>query len=228
MAHKDQETDIDFWYARELQVALEYVKWDNFIKVIDKAKISCKTSTGSISNHFAEVGKTITMPKNATKEILDIKLTRYACYLIAQNGDPRKDEIAFAQSYFAIQTRKQELVEERLNLLKRIEAREKLSKAETQLSKNIYERGVDDKGFARIRSAGDTALFGKSTADMKAQLNVKSTRPLADFLHTLTIAAKNFATEMTNHNTEENDLHGENSITNEHVKNNSAVRSMLG
>lgn len=169
----------------------------------------------------------VTIGSGTSREIQDIKLTRYACYLIDQNGDPRKDEIAFAQSYFALQTRKQELIEDRINLLRRFEARERLSQSEALLSKNIYERGVDDKGFGRIRSAGDAALFGKTTAAMKEQLDVRPSRPLADFLPTLTIAAKNLATEMTNHNTEEKNLYGESSITTEHVGNNRAVRGML-
>ncbi|MCI7184807.1 MAG: DNA damage-inducible protein D [Mitsuokella jalaludinii] len=227
IAHYDDEAQIEFWYARELQEALGYTKWSNFIRVIDKAKDACETTTHAVSNHFADVGKMISIGKGATREVEDIKLTRYACYLIAQNGDPRKDEIAFAQSYFALQTRKQELIEDRINLLRRFEARERLSKSEALLSKNIYERGVDDRGFGRIRSAGDAALFGKTTAAMKEQLDVKKSRPLADFLPTLTIAAKNLATEMTNHNTEEKDLYGEASITQEHVGNNRAVRSML-
>lgn len=228
IAHYDENIGIEFWYARELQPALGYTKWSNFIKVIDKAKDACEATTHSIYNHFADVGKMVSIGSNTQREVADIKLTRYACYLIAQNGDPRKAEIAFAQSYFALQTRKQEVIEDRINLLRRLEARERLSQSETLLSKNIYERGVDERGFGRIRSAGDAALFGKPTAAMKAQLDVKNNRPLADFLPTLTIAAKNLATEMTNYNTKEKNLYGEPSITQEHVSNNKAVRGMLG
>lgn len=228
MAHIDEESGIEFWYARELQKELGYSEWRNFNNAIEKAKISCEAATGLVSNHFVDVNKMVTLGSDSQRSIDDMKLTRYACYLIAQNGDPRKDEIAFAQSYFALQTRKQELIEDRINLIRRLEVRDRLKQSETRLSKNIYERGVDDAGFARIRSAGDAALFGKSTKSMKAQLNVKQNRPLADFLPTLTIAAKNLATEMTNYNTEEKDLHGERSITAEHVYNNRAVRDMLG
>lgn len=227
IAHYDDELNIEFWYARELQLALGYSRWENFEAAITRAKTACKSSKIEVLNHFRDVRKMVQIGSGTTREVSDLKLTRYACYLIAQNGDSRKDEIAFAQSYFALQTRKQELIEDRINLLRRFEARERLSKSEALLSKNIYERGVDDRGFGRIRSAGDAALFGKTTAAMKEQLDVKKGRPLADFLPTLTIAAKNLATEMTNHNTEEKDLYGEASITQEHVGNNRAVRSML-
>ena len=227
LVHYDEEIGIEYWYAREIQTALGYVRWENFDTAIKRAQTACKTAKIHVSDHFRDVTKMVTLGSGSTRNISDMKLTRYACYLIAQNGDPRKDEIAFAQSYFALQTRKQELIEDRINLLRRFEARQRLSDSETLLSKNIYERGVDERGFGRIRSAGDAALFGKSTAAMKEQLDVKPNRPLADFLPTLSIAAKNLATEMTNHNTEEKDLFGEPSITKEHVGNNKAVRSML-
>lgn len=220
---------IEFWFARDLQKLLGYTEWRNFNVVIEKAKISCETSNQSIFDHFVDVNKTIPMPKGASKEIPDMMLTRYACYLIAQNGDPRKEQIAFAQSYFALQTRKQELVEERLKLTERFKAREKLAAAETELSKNIYERGVNDKDFAIIRSKGDQALFGGyNTREMKIKLKVPQNRPLADFLPTITITAKNLATEITNFNVTKNDLRGDVPITWEHVKNNQEVRELLG
>lgn len=228
LAHVDESTGIEFWYARELQAAFSYSQWRRFNEVIEKAKLSCKVSGNIVSNHFADVGKMVDLGSGATREIADVKLTRYACYLIAQNGDPRKEEIAFAQSYFAQQTRKQELIEEHMKNLQRLENRDKLRASEKQLSKNIYERGVDDAGFGRIRSAGDCALFGRSTQSMKERYGVTKGRPLADFLPNLTIAAKNLATEMTNYNTEAKDLYGEPSITHEHVQNNSTIRNMLG
>lgn len=219
---------VECWSARELQEILGYSKWDNFLKVIEKAKNACIQAGGSVSDHFAEVGKKVDLAKGAQREISDFALTRYACYLIAQNGDPTKSEIAFAQTYFAVQTRKQEIIEQRLLDVARVTAREKLSKSEKKLSGIIYQRGVDDRGFAIIRSKGDQALFGGfSTNDMKRKLQVSEKRPLADFLPTLTIKAKDFASELTSHNVLEKDLKGEPQITKEHVDNNKAVRKML-
>ena len=224
----DDETTVEYWRARDLMPLLGYTRWENFNNAIQRAMESCETSGINVSDHFRDVTKMIELAKGAQREVPDYMLTRFACYLIAQNGDPRKDEIAFAQSYFAIQTRKQELIEDRIQLIQRIEARDKLRESEKRLSQNIYERGVDDKGFARIRSKGDQALFGgRTTQDMKDRYGIKS-GPLADHLPTLTIAAKNLATEMTNYNVEQNDLHGEQSITSEHVQNNRSVRNMLG
>lgn len=219
---------VEFWLARELQDLLGYSKWDNFTKVIEKAKIACSNSKQDIKDHFVEATKTVEMPNGATKDIEDFMLTRYACYLIAQNGDPRKDEIAFAMSYFAIQTRKQEIIEQRIQELERLKAREKLSNSEKDLSGIIYQRGVDNPGFARIRSKGDSALFGGfTTHEMKKRLNIPENKPLADFLPTITIKAKDFANEITNFNIKKDDLHGEPNISHEHVKNNSKVRNLL-
>lgn len=227
--HIIAETNLEYWLARDLMPLLGYERWENFEKVIKRSMEACENSEMVVSDHFREVTKMVQLGSGSKRNVRDYMLTRYACYLIAQNGDPKKEEIAFAQSYFAVQTRKQELIEERIAYIERTEARDRLRESEKRLSQNIYERGVDDAGFGRIRSKGDTALFGGyTTQDMKRKLGVKDNRPLADFLPTLTVAAKNLATEMTNYKVEEKDLQGEVAITIEHVQNNSSVRTMLG
>jgi DNA-damage-inducible protein D len=221
--------NIECWSARDLQEILNYSKWDNFLKVIEKAKKSCENVGEEVKNHFADVGKMVLLGSGSEREISDIALTRYACYLIAQNGDSSKSQVAFAQTYFAVQTRKQEIIEKRLLDIARVTAREKLSKTEKNLSGIIYERGVDERSFSIIRSKGDQALFGGfTTNDMKKKMGVSQSRPLADFLPTLTIKAKDFATELTSHNVVEKDLSGDSQITNEHIENNLAVRKILG
>ncbi len=226
--HVDNSDSVEYWFARELQQLLGYSRWEDFEKAVQRGITACENTGVPIENHFREVPKMVRLGSGSQREVRDYMLTRYACYLIAQNGDPRKDEIAFAQSYFAIQTRKQELIEDRIRLIERMEARDKLKESEKRLSQNIYERGVDEKGFGRIRSKGDMALFGgRTTQDMKDRYGITS-GPLADRLPTLTIAAKNLATEMTNYNVEEKDLQGESPITQEHIQNNRSVRQMLG
>jgi len=218
---------VECWSARELQELLGYSKWENFEKVIQKAKDACNNAGEEEDYHFPDIRKTIPMPKGAEKEIDDILLTRYACYLIAQNGDSRKEEIAFAQNYFAVQTRRAEIVEQRILEFERVKAREKLSQTEKQLSGILYERGVDSQGFAIIRSKGDQALFRLNTQMLKRKMRVPNSRPVADFLPTISIKAKDLAAEMTGLNVQSKDLKGQTKIEKEHVDNNLAVRDML-
>jgi DNA-damage-inducible protein D len=219
---------VEFWQARELQDLLGYAEWRNFQTVIHKAKIACESAGQAISDHFVDANKMIDLAKGAQRTVDDLALSRYACYLIAQNGDPRKDAIAFAMTYFAVQTRKQEIIETRIAEWERLQAREKLTLSQKELSGVLYERGIDGQGFARILSKGDAALFGGTTTQgMKNKLAVPEGRPLADFLPTITIKAKDFINEITNTQVKQQDLHGESNITQEHVKNNHDVRKLL-
>jgi len=225
-SHKTNE-DIEFWFARDLQQLLGYSEWRNFHNVIIKAKTSCEVSGNNISDHFVDINKMVSLGSGSQREIEDIMLTRYASYLIAQNGDPQKEAVAFAQSYFAIQTRKFEEIQKRIKEYERLQARQKLSLSEKELSGLIYEKTGNDKDFGIIRSKGDFALFGKTTQQMKDKLNIPKNRALADFLPTITIKAKDFATEITIFNTKEKELKSENSISSEHIINNKSVRKIL-
>ena len=223
----EPETGSEFWFARDLQELLGYSAWRSFKAIVAKAQNACQSAGYEIDDHFAHVHKMVGIGSGAEREIDDYALNRYACYLIAQNGDPKKPEIAFAQTYFAIQTRRMELIEQRLEEVERLAARKQLAEAESELSELVFERGGDHKSIARIRSHGDTALFGIRTQAMKDRLGVPKNKPLADVLPTITLKAKDFATEVTNFNIRGNDLKGERSITNEHIKNNEAVRELM-
>lgn len=224
-----QQTDsgIEFWLARDLQHLLGYSKWDNFLNVVSKAKTACEVSGHPVADHFADVGKMVDLGSGSQREVDDMMLTRYACYLIAQNGDPKKQEIAFAQTYFAIQTRRAELTEQRLLDAERVFARKKLTETEKELSQVIYEQTGGNQDFALIRSKGDQALFGKSTQAMKAKWKVPDSWPLADFAPTILLKAKDFAAEITIFNARQHEMDSERAISQEHISNNQAVRNTL-
>ena len=227
-AHAQQtESGIEFWLARDIQYLLGYTKWDNFLNVVSKAKTACEVSGHQVTDHFADVGKMVDLGSGSQREVDDLMLTRYACYLIAQNGDPKKQEIAFAQTYFAVQTRKAELIEQRLLETERVSARKKLSATEKELSDVIFEQSGGNQDFALIRSKGDHALFGKSTQAMKAHWKVPDNRPLADFAPTIILKAKDFAAEITIFNARQHQMGSEGAISREHITNNEAVRRTL-
>ena len=221
------EENIEFWLARDLQYLLGYTKWDNFKNVIFKAQTACEVSGHNIIDHFPDVGKMVEIGSGATKEVDDLMLTRFACYLIAQNGDSKKEQIAFAQTYFAIQTRKAELIELKFLETERVQARQKLVQTEKELSKVIFEQTGGNNNFGIIRSKGDQALFNHTTAQMKTKYKIKDNKPLADFMPTILLKAKDFATEITIHNARTNSMSTEHQISTEHIVNNKAVRSTL-
>lgn len=227
-SHAQQtENGVEFWLARDIQHLLGYSKWENFLNVIARARTACEVSGHQVQDHFPDVRKMVDLGSGSQREVDDIMLTRYACYLTTQNGDPKKQEIAFAQTYFAIQTRRAELIEQRLLEAERVAARKKLTTTEKELSQVIYEQTGGNQDFALIRSKDDQALFGKSTQAMKAHWKVPDRRPPADFAPTIILKAKDFATEITIFNTRQHQLATERAISDEHITNNEAVRNTL-
>lgn len=227
-AYVQNEDGVEFWYARDLMKPLGYTEWRNFEKAIKRAVVSMDTTETPAQNHFVEVDKMIEIGKGGQRRVTDYKLTRLACYLIAMNGDPSKPEIAFAQAYFAVETRRQELIEQKVAEIQRVQSRRALAESEKQLSAMVYEHGMSDRGFGIMRSRGDAALFGgNSTAQMKERLGVKGKKPLADMLSDVAINAKALTNSMTTYNVEDRDLHGDAPIINEHVGNSQSVRSTL-
>ena len=224
---RQTENGVEFWLARDLQYLLGYGKWDNFKSVVSKAKTACEVAGHTVLDHFADAGKMVSLGSGSQREVPDMMLTRYACYLIAQNGDPRKEEIAFAQTYFAVQTRKLEIIQKRILETERISARRKLAGTEKELSGVIYEQTGSDRNFGMIRSKGDKALFGYTTEQMKNKWNVPKSRALADFAPTIVLKAKDFATEITIFNAKANQMQTEQEISGEHITNNESVRNTL-
>jgi DNA-damage-inducible protein D len=222
------QNGVEFWYARELYPILGYSRWENFETALNRSKDACKTTGGSVEDHFREVTKMVNIGSDAQRETQDIKLTRYACYLVTLNGDPRKEEIAFAQAYFVTQTRKIEILQKHMGELERIDAREKLKITEKEFSNMGFSRGVDSKGIAEIRAKGDEALFGgKTTDEMKHRLGVSSKKPLADYLPNVTLKAKDLAAAITIEKTRQNNLYGKSEIREEHINSNTNVRGAL-
>ncbi len=220
---------MEFWSARDLMPMLGYTKWQKFTEVIERAKAACKLSGQNIDDHVTGAGKMIATGKGATRKIEDFFLTRYAFYLIAQNGDPRKPEIALAQTYFATQTRKQELLEQRDMESKRLDARAKLRETESKIESTVYERGIKyPVEFATFKNKHIEALYGGiSASQLKKIRKIPPKRSLADFDSHVELKAKDFALAMTDHNIKEKDIRGKEAMNTEVVKNSRETRQAL-